>query len=102
MTISSLRSRRPNADLPAQLSAYGLIIAPAGTEEQTWNEPGLGTGPYRLNRFNPGVRSEVELNIELSASDSPWVGAVDAAQLVQEAARPRQNQARSPIRPSPA
>ena len=52
----------PNADLPTLLSSYGLLIGPAGTEGSDWNQPGNGTGPFKIKDFNPGVRAEVERN----------------------------------------
>ncbi len=45
--------REVNFDLPAHLSAFGLIIGQEGTED--WNAA-IGTGPYRLEEFEPGVR----------------------------------------------
>ena len=55
-----MKLKTANADLPTLLAAYGLLIAPAGTEGKQWDQPGLGTGPYSLVDFNPGVRSEVK------------------------------------------
>ena len=79
--------KTPNADLPVQLSAYGLIIAPAGTEEQTWNEPGLGTGPYRLKSFNPGVRSEVERNPNHYRDDEGFFDSAELLNIQDQASR---------------
>jgi peptide/nickel transport system substrate-binding protein len=42
-----------NADLPAVLSDYHLIMVPAGTSDFTKPD---GTGAYVLERFEPGVR----------------------------------------------
>ena len=46
-----MEQKEVNFDLPAHLSAYGLIIGPAGTED--WNA-GVGSGPYVLERWEPG------------------------------------------------
>jgi peptide/nickel transport system substrate-binding protein len=41
-----------NYDLPAHLSSIGMFIGPEGTTN--W-DAGIGTGPYALERFEPGV-----------------------------------------------
>jgi peptide/nickel transport system substrate-binding protein len=43
----------PNADFPFVLADYHLQIVPAGTTDFS---DGMGTGPYVLERFEPGVR----------------------------------------------
>lgn len=43
-----------NADFPYVASDYHLTISPAG--EKDW-EKGMGTGPYVLQSFKPGVRA---------------------------------------------
>lgn len=48
-----IRQREVNFDLPAHLSSFGLIVGKEGT--QTW-DTGIGTGPYRLEAWEPGVR----------------------------------------------
>ena len=42
-----------NFDLPSHLSSFGLLIGKEGTE--SWDD-GIGTGPYRLDSWDPGVR----------------------------------------------
>ena len=46
------RLHKPNADFPAVLSAYQLAIHPAGLPETS----GIGTGPFVMVDFEPGVR----------------------------------------------
>ncbi|MFK7159994.1 ABC transporter substrate-binding protein [Marinospirillum sp. MEB164] len=48
----------PNADLPFLMSDYHLIIQPNGGRDQP--AAGIGTGPYRVTEFNPGVRQRAE------------------------------------------
>ena len=48
-----VRQREVNFDLPSHLSSFGLLIGREGT--QSWDE-GIGTGPYRLEGWEPGVR----------------------------------------------
>jgi peptide/nickel transport system substrate-binding protein len=42
-----------NFDLPVHLSSFGLIIGKEGVED--W-DAGVGTGPYVMEAFEPGVR----------------------------------------------
>ena len=44
-----------SADFPFIISDYHLTIFPAGTTEADWPK-GIGTGPYVLDQFEPGVR----------------------------------------------
>jgi peptide/nickel transport system substrate-binding protein len=50
-----------NADFPYVLAAYHLTIQPAGTRGAEFAK-GIGTGPYQLVTFEPGVRSLVKRN----------------------------------------
>ncbi|MCY3879078.1 MAG: ABC transporter substrate-binding protein [Rhodobacteraceae bacterium] len=44
-----------NADFPFLLSDYHILMYPAGMIEQAIAD-GIGTGPYRVESFDPGVR----------------------------------------------
>ena len=48
-----IRQAEVNFDLPSHLSSFGLLIGKEGTEN--WDD-GIGTGPYRLESWDPGVR----------------------------------------------
>jgi peptide/nickel transport system substrate-binding protein len=50
-----------NADFPFILAAYHLTIQPAGTRGAEFAK-GIGTGPYQLVSFEPGVRAFVKKN----------------------------------------
>lgn len=50
-----------NADFPFTISDYHLSIFQAGTTEADWPK-GMGTGPYILQEFEPGVRSIAKRN----------------------------------------
>lgn len=50
-----------NVDFPFTISDYHLSIFPAGTTEEDWLK-GIGTGPYILQAFEPGVRSTGKRN----------------------------------------
>ncbi len=79
--------KTPNADLPTQLSAYGLLIGPAGTEGDAWNQPGVGTGPYRLKSFNPGVRAEVERHPNHYRDDEGFFDSAELLNIQDQASR---------------
>lgn len=65
-----------NADLPAVLSDYHLIMVPAGTTD--FSKPD-GTGAYALERFEPGVR--VVLKKKPGAYWKPGRGNFDAVEI---------------------
>ena len=50
-----MKQKEVNFDLPSHLSAFGLLIGPEGTEN--W-DAAVGTGPYKMERFEPGVTFE--------------------------------------------
>lgn len=50
-----------NADFPFILAAYHLTIQPAGTRGAEFAK-GIGTGPYQLVSYEPGVRSFTKKN----------------------------------------
>ncbi|MFD0858604.1 ABC transporter substrate-binding protein [Roseovarius aquimarinus] len=67
-----------NADFPAVLSDYHFPILPAVDGGIDW-KAGIGTGPYRLDSFKPGVSAE------LSRFENHWndqVGHVDQWRLL--------------------
>ncbi|MEX1057733.1 MAG: ABC transporter substrate-binding protein, partial [Natronospirillum sp.] len=51
-------TRTANADLPYLLSDYHLIIQPNGGRDNP--TAGIGTGPYKVTEFDPGVRQRAE------------------------------------------
>ena len=66
-----------NADTPLLLSDYHLIIQPGGGVDDP--NAGIGTGPYKLSSFEPGVRLAFERN------ENYWkegVAHVDSAELI--------------------
>ena len=50
-----------NADFPFTLAAYHFPIAPAGSMDKEWMQ-GIGTGPYSLVDWDPGVRAVTKRN----------------------------------------
>ncbi|WP_151705707.1 ABC transporter substrate-binding protein [Nitrincola alkalilacustris] len=49
-----INTTEPNADLPFLLSDYHLMIQPNGGKDAP--DAGIGTGPYKVTEFEPGVR----------------------------------------------
>jgi len=76
----------PNADLPTLLSGYSLTIGPAGTEGSQW-EKGIGTGPYKLVNFEPGVNAEVERNPNHYDPNEGFFDSVEFPNIQDQAAR---------------
>jgi len=60
-----------NADFPIQLGFdYHTSIVPEGWKD---GDPVVGTGPYKLVEFEPGIRSVVTRNENFFKSDAAWV-----------------------------
>lgn len=63
-----------NADFPYVLGDYHLGIVPDGFSD--WNNP-IGTGPFMLKSFDPGVRISFERNPHYFRDGRPYVDAVE-------------------------
>ncbi|MDJ0684797.1 MAG: ABC transporter substrate-binding protein [Alphaproteobacteria bacterium] len=48
-----------NADLPYTLSAYQFVMMPSDGEGNVDWQSGAGTGPYKIENFDAGVRAEL-------------------------------------------
>ncbi len=70
-----------NADLPYIMSDYHLVMMPSDGEGNVDKESGVGTGPYKIDHFEPGVRCELTRNDNYFKSDRAWFDAVDAITL---------------------
>ncbi len=72
-----IRLQRGNADLPLLLTDYHLVIQPNGGYDQA--DAGIGTGPYRVEVNEPGVRHVS------TRYDGYWrddVGHVDSVEVI--------------------
>jgi peptide/nickel transport system substrate-binding protein len=81
--IKKLDSRRVrivlaggDADLPSTLSDYHLLVVPDGFTD--WARP-IGTGAYKLERFEPGIRC---ITTKAGSYWKPDAGHVDAIELL--------------------
>ena len=74
-----------NADFPFTLSDYHFPIAPAGSTPADW-EKGVGTGPYMLNEWEPGVHAITRRNPNYF-KDGPYFDEVTTLNIFDVAAR---------------
>jgi peptide/nickel transport system substrate-binding protein len=74
----------PNADLPAMLGTFHFHIVRAGTTDFN---AGIGTGPYKLKEFKPGVRSVVVRNENYWKPGQPYLDEIEFVGISDEAAR---------------
>jgi peptide/nickel transport system substrate-binding protein len=60
----TIELEEPISFFPALLSYHVAAIVPEGTAKfgETWQEGSVGTGPFRVLKFEPGVRLELERN----------------------------------------
>jgi peptide/nickel transport system substrate-binding protein len=65
-----------NADLPYLLSDYHLVMMPSDGEGNVDWESGNGTGPFKLDTHDPGVRSDLSRNPNYHKPDQPHFDAV--------------------------
>lgn len=76
----------PNADLPFLLASFNLPILPAKGDGVDW-QAGVGTGPYKLNKFEPGVRSSFTRNPDYWKADRAFFDEVEILTVADQAAR---------------
>ncbi len=74
-----------NADLPLLLSDYHILIQPNGGVDNPTEA--VGTGPYKLVKFEPGVRATFEKNKNDWRSDRGYVDAVELIVMNDATAR---------------
>jgi len=74
----------PNADLPVILGTFHFHIVKEGTTDFT---AGIGTGPYKLKEFKPGVRSVVVRNERYWKPGKPYLDEIEFVGIGDESAR---------------
>jgi peptide/nickel transport system substrate-binding protein len=74
----------PNADLPVILGTFHFAIVKDGTTDFN---AGIGTGPYKLKEFKPGVRSIVVRNDAYWKPGKPYLDEIEFAGIGDEGAR---------------
>ncbi|MFK4810645.1 ABC transporter substrate-binding protein [Devosia sp. ZW T5_3] len=73
-----------NADLPYILSDYHFLVVPEGFTD--WTKP-IGTGPFVMESYDPGVRARFTRNESYWKPDTAWVDAVEVIVINDIAAR---------------
>ncbi|MFO1327678.1 MAG: ABC transporter substrate-binding protein [Rubrivivax sp.] len=74
----------PNADLPVILGTFHFHINKEGTTDFN---AGIGTGPYKLKEFKPGVRSVVVRNDSYWKPGKPYLDEIEFVGIGDESAR---------------
>lgn len=79
-----IRLTSPNADLPAILADSHLLIIKEGTTDF---RTAVGTGPFRLKEFNPGVRTVAARSANYWKSGRPYLDEIELIGIPDESAR---------------
>jgi peptide/nickel transport system substrate-binding protein len=74
----------PNADLPVILGTFHFHIVKEGTTDFA---TGIGTGPFKLKEFKPGVRSVVVRNDNYWKPGRPYLDEIEFVGIGDESAR---------------
>jgi peptide/nickel transport system substrate-binding protein len=80
----TVRLVAPNADLPAILATYHFHIVKDGTTDFS---AGIGTGPYKVKEFKPGVRSIAVRNENYWKPGRPYLDEIEYVGISDETAR---------------
>ena len=75
-----------NADLPFLVSDYHLVIMPSKDGAVDANS-GIGTGPFRVETYDPGIRCGLTRNPDYFREGRPYFDSVDFLVLADKAAR---------------
>lgn len=80
----TFRLASPNADLPVILGTYHFHIVKDGTTDFN---AGIGTGPYKVKEFKPGVRSIAVRNDNYWKPGRPYLDEIEYVGISDESAR---------------
>jgi peptide/nickel transport system substrate-binding protein len=83
----TIRLAAPNADMPAILGTSHFLIVRDGITDVNAHMAGIGTGPYKLKEFKPGVRSVVVRNENYWKPNKPYLDEIEYVGIGDEAAR---------------
>ncbi len=75
---------QPNADLPVILGTFHFLIVKDGTTDFS---TGIGTGPFKLKEFKPGVRSVVVRNPAYWKPNQPHLDEIEFVGISDDGAR---------------
>jgi len=80
----TIRLAAPNADLPVILGTYHFHIVKDGTTDFN---AGIGTGPYKVKEFAPGVRAVGVRNENYWKPNRPYLDEIEHVGIGEESAR---------------
>lgn len=80
----TFRLTSPNADLPVILGTYHFHIVKDGTTDFS---AGIGTGPYKVKEFKPGVRSIAVRNDNYWKPNRPYLDEIEMVGIADTSAR---------------
>ena len=75
-----------NADFPFLMADYHLTVVPADTDKAGF-ESGIGTGPFTLTEWDPGVRSAGKRNANYFKEGRPFFDEVETLNVADAGAR---------------
>lgn len=81
-----LVQKEANADLPTLLGAWGMNIWPASDSDIDWRQP-IGTGPYKLSAFEPGMKILLERHGNHYREDEGFFDQVELLNIADPVAR---------------
>lgn len=76
-----------DADFPFSMADYHLIVVPAKADGTADWESGVGTGPYRIENFDPGVRATYSRHPNYFKSDRAWFDGIEMLSIIDPTAR---------------
>ena len=79
-----IKLARPNADIPVLLGTFGFMILKEGTTDFS---TAIGTGPFRIAEFSPGVRTVVSRNEDYFKDGRPYVDEIEYFAIADPVAR---------------
>jgi peptide/nickel transport system substrate-binding protein len=74
----------PNAELPSVLAVSHMLIVPEGTSDFS---QGIGTGPFKVKEFKPGVRSVGVRNANYWKPGLPYLDEIEFIGIADESSR---------------
>ncbi|WP_434651647.1 ABC transporter substrate-binding protein [Pseudomonas sp. R3-56] len=74
----------PNAELPSVLAVSHMLIVPEGTSDFS---QGIGTGPFKVKEFKPGVRSVGVRNSNYWKPGLPYLDEIEFIGIADESSR---------------
>ncbi|MHC8290508.1 ABC transporter substrate-binding protein [Pseudomonas sp. XS1P51] len=80
----TIRLTAPNAELPSILAVSHLMIVPQGTTDFS---QGIGTGPFKVKEFRPGVRSISARNESYWKPGLPYLDEIEFIAISDEPSR---------------